>query len=161
MNENDYLIAWGIYAFAALGCLWVAFKLTGWMWRWLREPLRVLVAVLLFSPTIIDPVKEKFAPAVAITALDLAFKVGSNVWRALSDLAMYAMIAFGLYILFVLIRWPIERNRKARQPQTTDGQPVPEAVDDEPFAPVDDNRYGRKPAPPSSLNSRTRVEPRL
>jgi hypothetical protein len=161
MNENDYLIAWGIYAFAALGCLWVAFKLTGWMWRWLREPLRVLVAVLLFSPTIIDPVKEKFAPAVAITALDLAFKVGSNVWRAVSDLAMYAMIAFGLYILFVLIRWPIERNRKAREPQTTDGQPVPEAVDDEPFAPADDNRYGRKPAPPSSVGSRTRVEPRL
>ena len=45
------------------------------MWRWLREPLRILMAVLLFSPTIIDPVKEKFAPAVAIAALDLAFKV--------------------------------------------------------------------------------------
>lgn len=160
MNENDYLIAWGLYAFAALGCLMVAFKLTGWMWRWLREPLRLLVAVLLFSPTIIDPVKEKFAPAVAITALDLAFKVGSNVWRAVSDLAMYAMIAFGLYVLFALIRWPIERNRKAREPQAVTGQPAPEPVDDEPFAPADDNRYGRKPTPPSP-SSRTRVEPRL
>ena len=56
MTENDYLTAWGLYAFAALGCLWVWFKLTGWMWRWLREPLRVLGAVLLFSPTIIVPV---------------------------------------------------------------------------------------------------------
>ncbi|MDB6049694.1 MAG: hypothetical protein JWR17_2440 [Pseudomonas sp.] len=161
MNENDYLIAWGVYAFAAIGCLWVAFKLTGWMWRWLREPLRVLVAVLLFSPTIIDPVKEQFAPAVAITALDLAFKVGTNVWRAVSDLAMYAMIAAGLYLIFVLIRWPIEKRRKANQPSTAAEHVAAEPVDDEPYAAVDDNRYGRKPTPPPGASSRVRVEPRL
>lgn len=161
MTENDYLLAWGLYAFAALGCLLVAFKLTGWMWRWLREPLRVLVAVLLFSPTIIDPVKEKFAPAVAITALDLAFKVGSNVWRAVSDLAMYTMIAFGLYVLFALVRWPLERRRKAREPKTSTEQSTPAQSDDEPFAPVDNDRYGRKPAAPPGASSRARVEPRL
>jgi len=70
MTENDYLIAWGLYAFAAVGCLLVWMRLTRWMWRWLREPLRVLMAVLLFSPTIIDPVKAKVAPSIAITALD-------------------------------------------------------------------------------------------
>ena len=107
MTENDYLIAWGLYAFAALGCLLVWWRLTRFMWRWLREPLRVLMAVLLLSPTIIDPVKEKFAPAVAITALDLAFKVGNNAWRAVSDLLMYAIFALCLYAVFVLIRWPI------------------------------------------------------
>ena len=94
MTENDYLFAWGLYALAALGCLWVGFRMTGWMWRWLREPLRVLIAVLLLTPTIIDPAKDIYAPAIAITALDLAFKVGNNVWRAVSDLAMYGMIAF-------------------------------------------------------------------
>ncbi|WP_397449321.1 MFS transporter [Pseudomonas sp. NA-150] len=159
MNENDYLLAWGLYAFAAFGCLMVAFKLTGWMWRWLREPLRVIVAVVLFSPTIIDPVKEKFAPAVAITALDLAFKVGSNVWRALSDLAMYAMIALGVYIVFALIRWPIERGRRARVALAAE-QAAAVKADDQPYAPADDNRYGRKPAPPPAP-SRARVEPRL
>jgi hypothetical protein len=41
MTENDYTFAWGL-AVAALGCLLVGFKLTGWMWRWLREPLRVV-----------------------------------------------------------------------------------------------------------------------
>jgi hypothetical protein len=40
------------------------------------------VAVLLLTPTIVDPVKDSFAPAIAITALDLAFKVGNNAWRA-------------------------------------------------------------------------------
>ena len=115
MTENDYTLAWGLYALAALGCLWVGFKLTGWMWRWLREPLRVLMAVLLLTPTIVDPVKESFAPAIAITTLDLAFKVGNNAWRAASDLAMYGLIAFVLYALFVLVRWPLEKRARERR----------------------------------------------
>ncbi|GFM79456.1 hypothetical protein PSCICN_01480 [Pseudomonas cichorii] len=157
MTENDYLIAWGLYAFAALGCLLVWFLMTRWMWRYLKEPLRVIGAVLLFTPTIVDPAKELFAPAVAVTALDLLFKVGSNVWSALIDLATYGMFAFVAYLVFVLVRWPVEKNRKARESR----QPVaePEEADDEPFA--RDDRYGRRPAAPTSTVSRGRVEPRL
>ena len=95
MIENDYTLAWGLYAVAALGCLLVGFKLTGWMWRWLREPLRVVLAVLLLTPTVVDPVGQ-LRPAIAITTLDVAFKVGNNAWRAVSDFAMYGMIAFAL-----------------------------------------------------------------
>ncbi|MBP5104933.1 MFS transporter [Pseudomonas protegens] len=162
MTENDYLIAWGLYAFAALGCLLVWMRLTRWMWRWLREPLRVLVAVLLFSPTIIDPVKEKYAPAVAITALDIAFKVGNNAWRAVSDLFMYGMIAFGVYLLFVLIRWPIERaanERRQRSEAAKAAAKAAEAEEDQPFGNAGNDRYGRPPASGNPLN--TRVEPRL
>ncbi len=163
MTENDYLIAWGLYAFAAVGCLLVWMRMTRWMWRWLREPLRVLVAVLLFSPTIIDPVKEKFAPAVAITALDLAFKVGNNAWRAISELLMYAMIAFGLYLIFVLIRFPIERASKARKEQAEAARAAARADDerdsDQPFGGAGDDRYGRPPLPGNP--QRRRVEPRL
>lgn len=163
MTENDYLIAWGLYAFAAVGCLLVWMRMTRWMWRWLREPLRVLMAVLLFSPTIIDPVKEKFAPAIAITALDLAFKVGNNAWRAISELLMYAMIAFGLYLIFVLIRLPIERTAKARREQAEAARAAARADDerdaDQPFGGAGDDRYGRPPVP--SNPQRMRVEPRL
>jgi len=163
MTENDYLIAWGLYAFAALGCLLVWMRITRWMWRWLREPLRVLMAVLLFSPTIIDPEKEKFAPAIAITALDLAFKVGNNAWRAISELLMYAMIAFGLYLIFVLIRLPIERASKARKEQAEAARAAARADDerdaDQPFGGAGDDRYGRPPVP--SNPQRMRVEPRL
>ena len=52
--------------------------MTRWMWRYLREPLVVIVAVLLFTPTLIDPAKDVYA-AIAVSALDLMFKVGSNV----------------------------------------------------------------------------------
>ena len=151
MTENDYLIAWGLYAFAALGCLLVWWRMTRWIWRWLREPLQLLMAVLLFSPTIVDPVKDKIAPALAITALDLLFKVGNNAWRAISDLFMYTMIVFAVYIVIVLIRWPMERAANARRERKAafDAALAQEpAEDDEPF---------HRPAPASG----TRVEPRL
>lgn len=161
MTENDYTIAWGLYAFAALGCLLVWFLMTRWMWRYLREPLLVIVGVLLFTPTMIDATKEVYAPAVAITALDLLFKVGSNVWNALSDLAMYGMIALCVYVLFALIRWPLEKSWKARHPQTP-AQPAA-AIEgeetDEPFS--DSDRDARKPAAAFNTSSRSRVEPRL
>ncbi|CAD5107733.1 MFS transporter [Zestomonas carbonaria] len=115
MIENDYMLAWAGYAVAALGCLLVWFRLTSWMWRYLREPLRVLVAVLLFVPTIVDPGRELFAPAIAVTALDMLFKVGNNAWHAVADLAIYGIIAFALYLLFVFVRWPLERWWKGRK----------------------------------------------
>ena len=62
MFESDYSLAWALYGLAALGCLLFWFRVTRWMWRWLREPLRLIAAVLLFTPTIVDPAKELFAP---------------------------------------------------------------------------------------------------
>jgi hypothetical protein len=122
MTENDYLLAWSAYAVAALGCLLVWLRLTGWLWRWLREPLRLLVLVLLFTPTVVDPGKDAVAPAIAITAMDMLLGVGNNAWRAVADLATYGLIVLLLYLLFVLIRWPIERRFKGgREPQRTAG----------------------------------------
>jgi hypothetical protein len=136
-------------------------RITRGMWRWLREPLRLLVAVLLFSPTIIDPVKEKVAPAIAITALDLLFKVGNNAWRAISDLLMYGMIAFGIYLVFVAIRFVLERGARARKEQAAAQAAVraDEPEEDHPFGGAGDDRYGRPPVPGNP--QRMRVEPRL
>ena len=80
MNEQDYLIAWGAYAIAGLGLMLVFWLMTGWMWRWLREPLRLIVFILLFTPTPVDPQNDLYAPAIAITALDVVFKVGNNAY---------------------------------------------------------------------------------
>lgn len=115
MTENDYLLAWSAYGIAALGCIVVWFLMTGWMWRWLREPLRLLVAVLLLTPTVVDPGKDALAPAIAITAMDLLLKVGDNAWRAVADLSSYAMLAFAVYLLFAAIRWPIESALKRKR----------------------------------------------
>jgi len=156
MFDSDYSLAWTLYGIAALGCLLFWFRVTRWMWRWLREPLRLLAAVLLFTPTIVDPAKELFAPAVAITAMDLAFKVGNNAWRAVADLAMYGLIAFGLYLLLVAIRWPIERKygrRGESQAADEDNRTLRERMEDQ-----GDNDYERDYAP---SRGRMRTEPRL
>jgi len=163
MTENDYLFAWGLYALAALGCLWVGFRITGWMWRWLREPLRVLLAVLLLTPTIIDAAKDIYAPAIAITALDLAFKVGNNVWRAASDLAMYGMIAFALYLIFVAIRLPLEARARARR-ERAEAAAKRQAEEDEQVAmapPGSRERYRNEPPEAPQGGPRQRLEPRL
>lgn len=165
MIENDYTLAWGLYAVAALGCLLVGFKLTGWMWRWLREPLRVVLAVLLLTPTVVDPVKDSFAPAIAITTLDVAFKVGNNAWRAVSDFAMYGMIAFALYALFVLLRWPLEKRARERRAQSEAAAQREQAEDDRlgaqaPLAAERSDRYRDLP-PPAAPVGNGRVEPRL
>ncbi|WDM60704.1 MFS transporter [Pseudomonas sp. NEEL19] len=165
MIENDYTLAWGLYAVAALGCLLVGFKLTGWMWRWLREPLRVVLAVLLLTPTVVDPVKDSFAPAIAITTLDVAFKVGNNAWRAVSDFAMYGMIAFALYALFVLLRWPLEKRACERRAQAEAAAQREQAEDDRlgaqaPLAAERSDRYRDLP-PPAAPGGNGRVEPRL
>ncbi len=125
MNEQDYLIAWGAYAIAGLGLMLVFWLMTGWMWRWLREPLRLIVFILLFTPTPVDPQNDLYAPAIAITALDAVFKVGNNAWRAVSDLALVALLGFGLYLLIAAIRWPLERAWKNRRHPSQDAEDEP------------------------------------
>ncbi|XOV45285.1 MFS transporter [Pseudomonas sp. App30] len=168
MTENDYFLAWGIYAFAAFGCLMVWLRLTTWIWRWLRQPLRIVMAVLLFTPTIVDPGKGMFAPAVAMTALDILFKDAGHALPAMSDLAMYSLIALVLYVIYALIRWPIERSSRARRAEQAARDEALAKADaqrrdepDEPFAAGD--RYGRTPPTPTppSPAGRMRVEPRL
>jgi hypothetical protein len=76
---------------------------------------------------------------------------------------MYGMIAFGIYLIFVLIRWLIERGSNARKEQAAAakaGVSTQEPEDDQPFGgAAGDDRYGRPPVP--SNPQRLRVEPRL
>lgn len=152
---DEYLLAWAVYAASALGCLLVWLRMTRPLWRWLREPLRLLVAVLLLTPTIVDPARELFAPAVAITALDMLFGVGKNAWRAVADLALYGLVAFGIYIVLALVRWPIERSlRKRREARAANSDPrtLRERLEDE------DDEFESYP---SAGRRPMRTEPRL
>lgn len=151
MTEHDYFIAWCIYAAAALGCLLVWFRLTGWLWRWLREPLRLLAAVAVCTPTAVDSSSAKLAPALAVVALDVLFKDTSHIWQAASELAMYAVIAMIVYAVFALIRWPLERSARARRAEreAREQAQAEEAAAEVPAA---------QPAQPAA---RGRIEPRL
>ncbi|MDT3720313.1 MFS transporter [Pseudomonas oryzihabitans] len=157
MTEQEYLIAWAVYAIAALLLLVVTFKATGWLWRWLREPIRLVAAVLLLTPTIADPEHSFYAPAIAVTVLDLVFKVGNSAWSAVADLSVAGALALVLYLVFVIVRWLYWRSR-----------PQPAAVTatdpaDDPLPEASAARRGA-PAPVERREPRgrgERVEPRL
>lgn len=105
MISNEYELAWVLYGVAALGCFWVWTFFTRWMWRYLREPLWLAAAVILFSPTLVDPNGTAWVPSLAMAAMDLAFKVNNDAWRALADMMLYGTVAFCVYLAFVMIRF--------------------------------------------------------
>lgn len=160
MTENDYFLAWGIYAFAALGCILVWFRITRWMWRYLREPLRLLGVVLLLTPTVVDPARDLLAPAVAISALELLFKMGGSAWGAISDLAMAAVIALGVYVIFALVRLPFLRKAQARRlaQAEVDAAAQREGDDRSRARGVEERDERPVPTPP---RDNLRVEPRI
>jgi len=79
--------------------------------------------------------------------------VGNNAWRAVADLAMYGLIAFGLYLLLVAIRWPIERKYRRRDTadEAEDSRTLRERMEDD-----RDDELDYTPS-----RGRMRTEPRL
>lgn len=115
MLTSDYQIAWGIYLVAALGCFWAWTVFTGWMWRYLREPLWLIAAVLLFTPTQVSSSADAgLAPALAVAAMDLLFKTNNAAWQALANFSMVGVGAVAAYVVFALLRWVWQRQRKAK-----------------------------------------------
>lgn len=128
MITNEYELAWVLYGVAALGCFGVWIFFTRWMWRYLREPLWVAMAVLLFSPTLVDPNGTAWVPSLAMAAMDIAFKVNNDAWRALADIMLYGTLAFAAYLTFAVVRFLIEHYWLKPAAQAKAGQQT--AADD-------------------------------
>ncbi len=119
---NDYTGVWLLYLLGAAGCLAVLYRITRWLWWFVREPLWLLATVVLLTPTLIDPERSLYAPAIAVTALDMLFDLGSNAWRAVSDLVLYGLIGLLLYLVFVGVRWFLGRDAEPEQAPPTEQQ---------------------------------------
>ena len=105
---NEYELAWVLYGVAALGCFWVWTFMTRWMWRYLREVLWLAAAVILFSPSLVNPGDTALAPSLAMAAMDIAFKINGDAWRALADMMLYGSVAFVAYLVFAVLRFLVE-----------------------------------------------------
>ena len=145
MSEQDLQLLWYVYLAAACGCLLVGWGLSGWMWRWLRGPLRVLLFVLLFTPTLVDPLKSLHAPAAAMLAIDvLTFAEGGHLRDLIReqgtgaalgqlldsispmiwvDFTTVAAPAVAIWLLWTLLCWLWSR-RKAAKPEEVAEQVV-------------------------------------
>lgn len=141
MISNEYELAWLVYGVAALGCFWAWTFFTRWMWRYLRELLWLGAAVVLFSPTLVNPGESAMVPSFIKLAMDLAFKMNDDLWRALADLTLYGTMAFTCYVIFAIARllleiyWLNPRRNAAKQhaeqaeqraePKATAAEPAP------------------------------------
>lgn len=104
-NESEYQIMWMVYL-AAAGCAWLVWwKMTNWIPLWyVREPLWLVVAVLLLTPARVDPTESLLAPATMIFLLDTVLNTGENEARMLGDLTLATGIAVLLYLAFAASR---------------------------------------------------------
>lgn len=115
-NESEYQFVWMIYLAAATGALLVWWRMTRWIgWWFVREPLVLIAAVLLFTPAQVNPLEPWLAPAFFMWLLDTLFNTGDNQARMLGDLSMTLAIAMVAYIGLACLRaaWQYWRGQNA------------------------------------------------
>lgn len=104
-SEVEYQAVWLIYLAAAACCWLVWTQLTRWISYWfIREPLWLLMAVILFTPAQIDPLKPELAPAAIGWVLDTVLGTGGDASSLLSQLALAMALAILAYIGFACLR---------------------------------------------------------
>lgn len=115
-NESEYQMMWMIYLAAAGGCWLVWWKMTSWIrWWFVREPLWVIMAVLLFTPVQVDPTESWKAPATMIFLLDSILNTGDNQARMLGELSLMLGLAALGYLVFAACRagWQYWRKQES------------------------------------------------
>lgn len=144
MSESDYQLAWMIYLAAALLCIGASFYFTRWMWRYLREPIRVVVAVVLLTPSAVMAEKALYAPAFVIASIEY-FLNKSIELISVTSLLTYLILGLGAYVLFALLRWGWHKYR-AKQVTSAAKDEAVEAAGVEPvesFSVTADEGIGR------------------
>lgn len=113
MSAEDYIMAWGFYAGGSLVIMIGWWQITkGMSNHYVKNLLRVIAVVLLFTPHSVDPGETLMAPALFVTVLDPLFTVDGDALRAGRPLAMVLGVAVGLYLFFEVII--LRRRRKAK-----------------------------------------------
>jgi len=70
-TTTDYIMAWSIYLLSAVAVMVVFWRLTAGAWDWLRDALRVILAVVMITPASVDGTQEHLAPAVFVVVYEL------------------------------------------------------------------------------------------
>src|SRR5690606_1078819 len=104
-NEAEYQTVWMIYLAAAV-CCWLAWtQLTRWIgWWFIREPLWILMAVILFTPSRVDPMEPWQAPAFIGWLLEALLGTGGDTAALLAQLALVGSLAMVADLGFVCLR---------------------------------------------------------
>jgi len=104
-SAEEYLLSWSIYLSAAIGLIMVFWRLTRDMvsWLYVRQLLRLSIAILLLTPYFVDESGDYLAPAWAMAGLDMLFSGVTAFWRAGGPLLIIWCTTVLLYYLLVVM----------------------------------------------------------
>ncbi|TVP88103.1 MAG: hypothetical protein EA348_11565 [Pseudomonadaceae bacterium] len=115
-NEAEYQLIWAVYLVAALLGWLVWWKMTRWIgWWFVREPLWVIMAVILFTPVRADGELPWMAPGSIIWILDTFLDTGENQARVLGEMSLVMVLALLAWVGLACVRigWRMWRQQQA------------------------------------------------
>ncbi len=65
-TASDYIMAWSIYLLSSVAVMVVFWRVSSRIWAWLRDALRVILAVVVLTPASVDGTQEHLAPAAIV-----------------------------------------------------------------------------------------------
>ena len=109
LTPTDYLMAWCVYLLSAGILLLAVWRMTRSVWAWLRDLLRIAVAVTMLLPAGIDEAGGHLAPAAFIVVFELLSVpdggLGPLIGVRLLLVLIFAVVGVGvlrlLWFLFV------------------------------------------------------------
>lgn len=132
LTSTDYLMAWSIYLLSAAALLLTAWRITRPFWIWLRDPLRIVSAVLLLMPAEVDPEKGYYAPAVFVVAFELLSVQGGGTGALIGVRLLLVSLAaiLAVWILRLLWYWLLgsRKNKPSSGARTAAARGKPRAA---------------------------------
>ncbi len=111
MIAEYYFYAWCLYLGALSIILWPFWSISNMFPGWVRQGIRVFVAVVLLTPMPVSQAEELWiAPAVAVLFVETVVQ-GFGVGRRALPFLFYALLGVSVFLLF----WNLFRNRGRKE----------------------------------------------
>jgi hypothetical protein len=109
IDDNQYLLAWLTYFFAAVGCCLFWWKVTSFIKNagW-RDLLRGVALVVLFTPWYAGESPEFYAPAIVVLLMDLLLE------GAKSGMKGGVALLFALFAMLLILTIRQLRRHRSR-----------------------------------------------
>lgn len=105
LSATDYVMAWSIYLLGAGALLIAAWRLSRGLWRWIREPLRVALAIVVLMPAAVDEAAEHLAPAVFVIGFELLSAPEGGMGALLGVRMLLVVIFAVIAVTLVRLLW--------------------------------------------------------
>ncbi len=111
IDLDGYVIGWLVYGVSALVVCWLGWRISaGWRWRPLRTMVRMLLAVLLFTPVNIGTGVNWFAPAYLVGGYEAVLGNIDLAVDAMLNLSVGLAAGIGVLMLDAIVRKLLHLN---------------------------------------------------